>query len=111
MKAELGEEADDVVFVMVTVDPARDTPERLNEWLGFWDPEFYGVSMSQEDTDTVTSEWGISVSKSEGTSASGYLVTHDVSTYVVSPDGELVLTYPLGFDPVDISEDIRHLND
>lgn len=110
VKAELGEEADDVVFVMVTVDPARDTPERLKEWLGFWDEEFYGVSMSQEDTDTVTSQWGITVSKSEGTSASGYLVTHDVSTYVVSPDGELLLTYPLGFDPADIAEDIRHLN-
>lgn len=111
VKAELGEDSDEVVFVMVTVDPERDTPERLNEWLGFWDEEFYGVSMSPEDTEKTTSQWGITVNKEEGDSASGYLVSHDVNTYVVSPDGELLLTYPLGFDPVDMAEDIRHLSE
>jgi protein SCO1/2 len=109
VKAELGEDADDVVFVMVTVDPERDTPDRLKGWLEFWDPGFYGVSMSPEDTEKLTQEWGISVTKEESTSASGYLVTHDVSTYVIAPDGQLHLTYPLGFDPFDMAEDIRHV--
>lgn len=111
VKAELGDEADDVVFVMVTVDPERDSPERLKEWLGFWDPEFYGVSMSPEDTVELTSQWGVSVSRSDGDSASGYLVNHDVSTYVIGPDGRLYLAYPLGFDPADMAEDVRHLRD
>lgn len=111
VKAELGDDADDVVFVMVTVDPERDSPERLDEYIGFWDEEFYGVSMSPEDTDELTSQWGISVTKEEGSSASGYLVSHDVNTYVIDPDGQLVLTYPLGFDPADMAEDVRHLNE
>lgn len=111
VKAELGEGADDVVFVMITVDPERDTPEVMDQYLGFWDEDFYGVSMSPEDTEAVTSQWGITVTKEEGTSASGYLVTHDVSSYVIDPDGQLRLTYPLGFDPADMAEDIRHLNE
>lgn len=111
VKAELGDDADDVVFVMVTVDPERDTPERLKGWLGFWDPAFYGVSMSPEDTETLTQQWGISVTKEESTSASGYLVTHDVSTYVIGPDRQLHLTYPLGFAPADMAEDLRHMRE
>jgi protein SCO1/2 len=109
VKAELGEDADDVVFVMVTVDPERDTTDRLKGWLEFWDPAFYGVRMSPEDTETFTQQWGLSVTKEESTSASGYLVTHDVSTYVIGSDGQLHLTYPLGFDPFDMADDIRHV--
>lgn len=111
VQAELGDDADNVVFMMVTVDPERDTPERLKEWISFWDADFYGVSMSPEDTSQLTSNWGITVTKEDGDSASGYLVTHDVSTYVIDPSGQLRLTYPLGFDPVDIADDIRHLQD
>lgn len=109
VKAELGDKADDVVFVMVTVDPERDSPERLQEWLGFWDSDFFGVSMSPEDTKALTSKWGISVTKEDSNSASGYTVNHDVSSYVIDPSGQLRLTYPLGFDPADMAEDIRHL--
>lgn len=111
VKAELGDKADNVVFVMVSVDPERDTPERLKEWLGFWDSEFYGVTMSRENTDAMTQQYGIQASKRESTSASGYLVDHDVSTYVMGPDGQLRLTYPLGFSPEDMAEDIEHLLD
>lgn len=109
VKAELGDDAENVVFVMVTVDPERDSPERLKEWLGFWDPSFYGVSMWPEDTDTLTAQWGVTANKREGGSASGYLVDHDVSTYIIGPDGQIQLTYPLGFSPEDIADDIRHL--
>jgi protein SCO1 len=111
VKAELGEDADEVVFVMISVDPERDTPERLNEWLGFWDPEFYGVTMSEEDTDQLTRNWGITATKRDAGSQAGYLVDHDVSTYVIGPDGQLHLTYPLGFAPEDIADDVRHLSE
>lgn len=109
VKHALGDDAENVEFVMVTVDPERDTPERLNEWLGFWDPEFYGVSMSPEDTQQVMMDWGITATKRESSSASGYLVDHDVYSLVVGPEGNIKLTYPLNFNPDDIVEDIRHL--
>lgn len=111
VKAVLGEDADDVEFVMVSVDPERDTPDRLKEWLGFWDPEFYGVTMSPEDTSQFLRDWGVTATKRDGGSASGYLVDHDVYTLVVGPDGQVQLTYPLGFDPENIADDVRHLND
>lgn len=111
VKAELGDDAENVEFVMISVDPERDTPERLNAWLGFWDPEFYGVTMSPDDTSQFTSDWGIVATKRDGGSESGYLVDHEVSTFVIGPDGQIHLMYPLGFAPEDIAEDVRHLND
>lgn len=110
VKSVLGEDAEDVVFVMVSVDPERDTPERLNQWLGFWDPEFYGVTMSEEDTAEVARNWGITATKRESGSQSGYLVDHEISSFVIDPDGHLRLTFPLGFEPEDIADDVRHLN-
>lgn len=107
----LGDKADDVVFAMVTVDPARDTPERMGEYLAFWDPTFYGVTMSEEDTKTVMQEWGILYALEEPDQTGDYTVTHDVSTYVIDPDGDLRLTYPLGFDTEMMVEDIEHLLD
>ena len=111
VQAELGDDAAKVNFVMVTVDPERDSPARLKEYIEFWDPAFFGVSMSPEDTTTLTGQWGITAIKETPAANGTYTVTHDVSTYVVDPKGQLRLTYPLGFDPADMAEDIRHLLD
>jgi protein SCO1 len=111
MKEILGDEAENVVFAMISVDPARDTPERMGEYLEFWDPTFYGVTMSGKDTEQVASDWAIRYSYQERDSSGGYLVDHDVSSYVIDPDGMLRLTYPLGFDPGLMAEDVRHLLD
>lgn len=109
VKASLGDDAEDVEFVMITVDPERDTPERMKEYLGFWDPEFWGISMSPEDTKQVASEWGVQYSQRDAGSQSGYLVDHDVYSLVIGPAGDIQLTYPLNFNPDDIAEDIRNL--
>jgi protein SCO1/2 len=111
MKEILGDDADNVVFAMVTVDPARDTPERLGEYLEFFDPEFYGVSMSEEETKAVARDWNILYTIEEPDQTGGYIVNHEVSSFVVDPAGNLRLTYPLGFDPELMAEDVRHLLD
>ena len=110
-KEILGDKADDVVFAMVTVDPSRDTPERMGEYLEFWDPEFYGLVLSDEGTVAVTDAWNIRYSYRDRDSSGGYLVDHEVSSFVVDKDGNLRLTYPLGFDPELMAEDIEHLLD
>lgn len=111
LKEILGDEAENVVFAMVTVDPARDTPERLGEYLNFYDPEFHGVTMSEEDTVDVARDWNILYDYEEPDQTGGYLVNHEVSSFVVDTNGMLRLTYPLGFDPELMAEDVQHLLD
>ncbi len=108
-KEILGEEADNVEFIMVTVDPERDTPERLAEYLGFWDPEFIGLTMPEEQTEEVARAWQIQYSYQDKNSQGGYLVDHEVSSFVIDTDGNKRLTYPLGADPEIMAQDAEHL--
>lgn len=109
VKEELGDKADDVEFVMITVDPSRDTPERLTEYLDFWDPEFYGVSMPQDETDQIARDWAVTFSYEEKNSRGGYMVNHEVSSFVIDKEGNKRLTYPLGSDPSTMSKDVEYL--
>jgi protein SCO1/2 len=110
VKEELGEEAASVNFIMVTVDPERDTADRLKEYLGFFDPDFIGLWGDEAQTEAVKAGYGVVATKVEyPESATGYLVDHTSLIYVIDREGRLRLTYPYGFDPQSIVEDIRHL--
>lgn len=109
VKDELGDQADDVAFVMITVDPERDTPEWLGQYVGFWDPEFYGVSMPQEDIERVARDWMVTFSYEDKDSDGGYLVNHEVSAFVIDKDGNKRLTYPLGADTATMAADAKYL--
>ncbi|HEY8445830.1 MAG TPA: SCO family protein [Thermomicrobiales bacterium] len=110
VKEELGKDAERVRFVMVTVDPERDTPERLGEYLAFFDPEFIGLAGTPEQIQAITQDYGVAVVKREfDESAMSYLVDHTTSTFVIDTKGNLRLVYAHGTDPELIAEDIRHL--
>lgn len=109
VKELLGEDAKDVAFVMITVDPARDTPERLAGFLEFWDPGFYGVSMPEAETEAVAGAWNMRYSYRDASSQGGYLVDHDVSSFVIDKEGNIRLIYPLGFDTGLMAEDAEYL--
>ena len=113
VKASLGDEADEVAFVMVTVDPARDTPERMNEYLEFFDPEFVGLTGTSEEIDEVKREFGITSLPGEATPEDGgfYFVDHSTQTYLLDQETNLVLEYPFGIEADAIVEDVEHLID
>ncbi|MGC4107384.1 MAG: SCO family protein [Thermomicrobiales bacterium] len=115
VKEDLGEKAKDVEVVFVSVDPARDTPARLKEYLDFFDPSFIGLTGTQEQLKPIERDYVISVSKEPATpSSSGssfYLVSHSTSLFAIDQQGNLRLTWPYGTTPADISADVTHLLD
>jgi protein SCO1/2 len=113
IKQDLGDDADGVAFVMVSVDPDRDTPERMKEYLEFFDPEFIGLTGSPEELTPVKQEFGITSLAQDATPATDgfYFVDHSTKTYLLNQDGELQLEYPWGTTAEDISEDVEHLLD
>jgi protein SCO1/2 len=110
VKRLLGDKADQVEFVMVTVDPDRDTQAKLLDYMSFFDPSFYGLTGDQATITMIEQNYGIVAVKDpiEG-SATGYLMTHTTSFWVVDPDGKLRLTYALGTDPAVVAKDLEHL--
>jgi protein SCO1/2 len=109
IKADLGEQADQVSFMFVTVDPERDAQERLPAYLANFDPTFVGLTGSFSELESVWKAYGVYQAKSETGSAAGYLVDHTARTYAIDKQGNLRLTYPFEMERQAILEDVRHL--
>lgn len=111
VKEDLGNEAEDVAFVMITVDPDRDNPERMKEYLEFYDPEFVGLTGSHDDIDAVKREFGITSIEGDATPEDNnfYFVDHSTQTYLLNKETNLVVEYPWGATPEGITEDVEHV--
>jgi protein SCO1/2 len=109
IKAGLGSQAGQVEFVFISVDPQRDTPERVQGYVSGFDPTFVGLSGSQERLEPVWKAYGVYRQVQEGATALGYLVDHSTRSYLIDIHGNLRLTYAYGTPVEDIVRDIRHL--
>jgi protein SCO1/2 len=106
----LGADAQQVTFVYVTVDPQRDTPEKLKTHLAVFNPDFIGLTGSPETLKEVYADFGVYAEKVNiAASAAGYLMNHSTRMFVVDQTG--VLRLLIGHDaPVeDVVHDIRLL--
>lgn len=106
---ELGDEAKGLQVLFVSVDPERDTPARLKQFLSHFNPAFVGLTGQAEEVAAVNMAFGVYVKKEEVGSAAGYLVTHTARIYVIDRQGRLVLTFPADAAVQDIAADLRYL--
>jgi protein SCO1/2 len=99
-----------VRFVFVTVDPERDTPDRLGHHVETFNPDFIGLTGAPQALEPVYRTFGIYNEKDATTdSAAGYLVNHTASIFVVDRDGQWRLRHIFGTSVEDIVHDVRHL--
>lgn len=110
VKEDLGADAARVKFLLVTIDPERDTEAKLKEYLAFFDPDFIGLRGDDEQTEQFKQDYGILVKRVEyPDSATRYLLDHSAQSFAIDPEGRLALTFPYGMDPALIAQDVRHL--
>jgi protein SCO1 len=109
VKAGLGDLADYVRFVFITVDPERDTPERLQRHLANYDPSFIGLTGEEQELQPVWDQFFVSRFRQEVGSASGYLVDHTTRIYVIDRDGNLGVTFGFGEGAEVMEQDLRHI--
>lgn len=108
----LGEDAEQVEFVYITVDPERDTPEKMREHLAIFSPDFIGLTGTSEELLKVYSAYGIYREKEQiSDSAAGYLINHTARIYVVDPEGNSRLSFRNDAPVEDIVHDVRLLLD
>ena len=103
---------DEVEFVFVTVDPERDTTERLRDHLENFSDNFRGLTGTREQMVPVYESFGILGEKVPfSTSAIGYLVDHTNVMLLLDREGKIRLSFPFDADPDEIVHDIRQLLD
>lgn len=106
---QMGKQADEVQFIMVSVDPERDTPEQLAEYVAHFHPSFVGVTGEPDKLAELAALYGIYYQKHEGTAATGYLVDHTATIAVIDKEGYLKLVMPFGLTAEEIAGDLRNL--
>jgi protein SCO1/2 len=107
---KLGAAATDVQVIFVSVDPDRDTPERLREFLQFFNPSFLGATGRKAQIDAVRQAYGVFANKvASDNKKLGYEVHHSSSIYLIDREGKLRVLVPFGRSPQDIVNDINLL--
>lgn len=81
-------EAKDIAYVLVSVDPDRDTPERLAQYVPHFSDKLVGVSGPIQALTALTQPLGIVYLKVEGVDPDNYLVDHSSAVIVINPKGE-----------------------
>jgi protein SCO1/2 len=89
--AKLGEQADDVQVLFITVDPERDTQEVLSQYVPAFDKRFVGLRGSIDQTKAVTREFKVFYAKVPGSTEGTYSVDHTAASYVFDRDGQVRL--------------------
>lgn len=111
IRRTLGEEADRVEFVFISVDPERDTQEVIGRYVGKFDESFIGLRGEGDVLDAVKADYGVfsAPETTEEGHEHDYLVTHSSFTYLVDPEGMLTVFYPFGTTAPDITADLRQV--
>jgi len=97
--------ADRVKVVMVTVDPARDTPQRLRAWLDNFSRDFVGLTGSDSAIAAVQRSLGLPPAVREG-SGQDYSMGHVASVLAFTADDSAHVVYPSGVRQVDWAHDL-----
>jgi cytochrome oxidase Cu insertion factor (SCO1/SenC/PrrC family) len=87
---------DRVQVVFVTVDPQRDTPERTQVYVNNFNPDFIGLSGTEEELSAVWDDYAVFRETVEGASAAGYLVNHTARVTLIDGNGNIRISF--GFD-------------
>ncbi len=108
-RRELGEDADRMRVIMITVDPERDTPDVIANYVRFFDPSYVGLTGTTAEIDAAGEPFGVFYQKHEGSAEAGYLVDHSTRTYLIDPEGNYRVAYPYETTPEQFAEDLRWL--
>lgn len=95
--------------VFISVDPERDTLDRLAAYTKYFHPSIIGVTGKPEHIAQIAKQYGAVYRKVEDESQGGYLIDHSANTYVIAPDGSLNTILPHATPPEEILKVIRNL--
>ncbi|MFN8377786.1 MAG: SCO family protein [Anaerolineae bacterium] len=104
----LGDAAENVQLVFVSVDGQRDTPELLATYLANFDPAFIGLQGNDETLAQIAPDYGLYYQRRTDTgSAAAYVVDHTTRTYLIDPEGRLRVSFSYDTGPQDIAQTIQ----
>ena len=102
-------ERERVQGIFVSVDPGRDSLDRLKEYAPFFHPNIVGSSGSPDQVAAVARQYGASYARQKADADGNYVVDHSSVTYIVGPDGSLAAALPHATPAERIVQTVRGL--
>jgi protein SCO1 len=94
---QLGDKAKKVVPIFITLDPERDTPEAMANYVKSFGPNFVGLTGSPEAIAAAAKAYRVAYSKVENKESAGdYSVDHSALVYLMDPEGRYVTHFSYG---------------
>ena len=102
----LGKDADKVNAVFISVDPERDTPATMKEYLSSFDPHLEGLSGDPAETAKVVTSYRV-YAKKVPTKDGDYTMDHTALIYLMDRDGRFVSPFNLKRTPEEAAADLK----
>ncbi len=107
----MGGKADNITPLFITIDPERDTPELVKEFVESFHPRMVGLTGTQEQIDEVRDAYRVYASKVQVAGMEGYDMNHSSYTFFMGPDGDLLTLFNTGSTPQDIAREVTAIMD
>jgi protein SCO1/2 len=105
----LGEDAKRVQVLFITVDPARDTPAMLAQYVPAFYPSFLGLYADEKKIAALAKDFKVFYAKHTGSTPDNYSIDHSTGSYAFDPQGRLRLLLRRGETPSNVTADLKQL--
>ncbi|MDP3536431.1 MAG: SCO family protein [Halomonas sp.] len=106
------EERNRIVPLMISVDPERDSLERLQEYTDFFGERFIGATGTQQELEELANRYGVIWRRVEAdNSVMGYTIDHSASLYLVNREGDILQQVPYSSSPENLVSALNHFLD
>ena len=104
---ELNSDSVGVIPLMITIDPDRDTPAVLGEYVPLFHDRLIGLTGTRKQIKEIADLYRVFFSRAENTQFTYYLMDHTSFVYLLNPEGKVVSLFRYGTSPEEIASNIR----
>ena len=108
-KQLLGADGDRLQGLFVSIDPERDTPEIMKEYIASFDPSFLALYAKPDELPELAKQFKIYYKKVPGSTPDNYTMDHSAGSYVFDPKGHVRLYFRYGSGAQAMADDVKLL--
>lgn len=108
-KQMLGTDGERLQAIFISVDPERDTPPLLKEYMANFDPTFLALHASPTELVALSKAYKMVYKRVEGSTPQSYTMDHSAGSYVYDPKGRIRLYHRYGSGPAGLAADVKVL--
>ena len=105
----LGPQGEQIQPVFITIDPERDGPQEMKEYVGMFLPNMVGLTGSKEDLQKTQNGYKVYSEKVDSDDMGGYMMNHSAYIYLMGRDGEFVTVFSSDDTPAEIAWEIKRI--